>query len=237
MKMEVTGQVGPATLADGVSTQPFRQGKTGEQIFSELHGRYYEQAYRGNVYTTGMQLTSIAAATFRIADATSATLATAAASTPIVGLWNQANSTVNAVILQATLHAIITASTSTGPGGFGWVGFTSQSAITVASQATPVNRKSFLATGSQIKGLSGLALTGLTTTGIFQSASALSGGSGANFSFVGTAVGQATVGVSTTENLDGLIIVPPGGILGLYCTTTPVAHSALASLTWEEVPA
>ena len=31
-------------------------------------------------------------------------------------------------------------------------------------------------------------------------------------------------------------IAPPGGVLALLATTTPVAHSASSGLVWEEVP-
>ena len=33
----------------------------------------------------------------------------------------------------------------------------------------------------------------------------------------------------STKNLDGSIIVPPGGILGLFCSTTPVAYHRCGS--------
>jgi hypothetical protein len=78
-------------------------------------------------------------------------------------------------------------------------------------------------------------LTGLTNNLVVRGASALGGGSSANFSFVGTAVGQATSNVPSVENIDGGIIVPPGSVLALLATTTPVAHSAAGMLLWEEV--
>lgn len=55
MKVEPVGQVGPSVLGDGVGTQPFRQGKAGEQIIQQLHGRYFEQAYRGNIFSAANQ--------------------------------------------------------------------------------------------------------------------------------------------------------------------------------------
>lgn len=59
-----TGQVGPQILFDG-ATQPIRQGRSAEQIVQELHGRYYEQTFRGNVFVaanTAAQATTTAAA-------------------------------------------------------------------------------------------------------------------------------------------------------------------------------
>jgi hypothetical protein len=82
----------------------------------------------------------------------------------------------------------------------------------------------------------GVALTGLTNTGIAIAASTLNGGPLYSISEVGTAAGFHTPAQSFTENIDGNIIVPPGGVLALYATTTPVALSAVSSITWEEVP-
>jgi|GEM_PF-1332192 len=213
---------------------PLGVGEFSEALVTELMARFYEQTYRGNTYSTGMQLTAINNATFTTADGLSGTLATAATSTPIIGIWNPPQSGVNAVILQATLAIVETALTATGPGAFVWAAYNNQSAITVASQAVPVNRKTLTAAGSQCKGLSGLALTGLTTVGAFLGASALCGGSVYNISSIATAAGFHTQQASETENIDGSIIVPPGGILALYCATTPVAHSAASGLVWAE---
>lgn len=48
------GQVGPQTLSDGVVGSRIRQGRGAEQIFSELHGKYYEASYRGNLFWATM---------------------------------------------------------------------------------------------------------------------------------------------------------------------------------------
>ena len=50
----IEGQVGPQTAFDGMETPP-RLGKSAEQIVTELHGRYYEQVYRGNVFFAAAQ--------------------------------------------------------------------------------------------------------------------------------------------------------------------------------------
>ena len=36
--------------------------------------------------------------------------------------------------------------------------------------------------------------------------------------------------------IDGAFVVPPGGVLALLATGTPVAISAASSLLWEEIP-
>ena len=51
--MLIQGQVGPASpqsVQPGTPTA-VRQGQLGDVVVSELHGRYYEQAYRQNIFT------------------------------------------------------------------------------------------------------------------------------------------------------------------------------------------
>lgn len=227
MKIEI--MPGPQTASDGTQIQP-RAGRSGELIVSELHGRFYEQTYRGNVYSGGITaLTSMTGApAFTISTLT-------ASCTPIAGLWNPATSGVNAVILQATLGVIITSATNTGCGPFVWATSSGNAAISTGNP--PFNRKSFLAPGSSpLKDMSNVLLTGLTSNLVVRWCSALGGGSSNNFSDVDTAVGFSTIYPGSVENIDGAIVVPPGGVLALLATTTPSAHSVVSGLLWEEVP-
>ena len=230
------GQVGPTTQADG-NTPAIRLGRSAEVVVDELHGRFYETTYRGNTFTGGMQLTSISNATFGVAAATSATLATAAASTPIIGLWNPLASSVNAVLLQAQVSAINTALQVTGAGSLVWIVWPGQNAISTGSFGW--SRKSLTVGGSQCKVLAGVALTGLTTiqsatTNIFAT-SVISPGAMSNLSTLQTAAGLMPVAAPGVENFDGSVIIPPGGLIGLYTSGTAVAISAASSLLWEEV--
>lgn len=58
--MILQGQVGPQVLADG-SNSTVRTGKLGDAIFSELEPKYYEQAYRGNVFFSVAQTVTFSA--------------------------------------------------------------------------------------------------------------------------------------------------------------------------------
>ena len=230
MTLPVAGQVGPAIIADGVTTQPFRQGRSGEIIAQEMHGRFFEQAFRGNLFSGGMSaLTSINAATF-----TTATLG--ATATPIAGVWNPGSSLVNLVILQAILGITITAATATGCGPFEWAVSTGNNAISTGVAAW--NRKTLTKTNATGQNVSTAALTGLTNNLVVMHASALTGGQATSVTLVeGTVAAPPSIaGGMTVENLDGSIIVPPGGVLALLATTTPVAHSAVSALIWEETP-
>ncbi len=227
MPLSVAGQVGEQKLADGVGTQPFRQGGTSEAIVSELHGRFFEQTLRQRTFSSGMSVTSINNATF-----TTGTLG--ATCTPIVGLYNPLSSPMNCVIAQAILQVIITALQNTGGGPFVWAAATGQNALTLGT--IPFNRKTLVAAGSFAKGLAGVALTGLVGNLTVLHAAALAGGNIHNIASLDTAAGYATLLAPSVENFDGSLIVPPGGVLALLATTTPIAQSAASAMMWEEVP-
>jgi hypothetical protein len=231
--MNLQGQVGPQVLSDGTLAN-VRIDKQGSSNVSELHGRFYEQTYRGNIFSGGMQITSISNATFTTADALNSTLATAATSTPIIGLWNPLTSGVNAEILQATLNLAITVLTATPPGPLVWCVYLGQSAL-ISTALNPINRKTFASPGGALcRNLAGVALTGLNNIGQFLAASAF-GTPLMDISETQTAAGFLTSTGTTVENIDGSIVVPPGGILGLFGSVTPIAISAAGSLLWGEV--
>src|SRR5713101_1068723 len=51
--MRIETEVGPQTLSDGALSVP-RLGKNAEAIVTELHGKYYETNYRGNIFWATM---------------------------------------------------------------------------------------------------------------------------------------------------------------------------------------
>lgn len=223
------GQIGVQNNGDGTSpAQGFRQGRQGDMMVSGLHGRFYEQNVRSLMFSGGMAMASISNATF-----TTATLGVTA--TPIIGLWNPSSSVVNLVLLQAMLAVTLTALQNTGCGGFAWCTSIGNAAISTGN--IPLNRRTLAQAGSVAKDLSGLALTGLTNNLVVRNVSALMGGSSKALAELDTAVGMTTTMTgSPIEQLDGSWIVPPGGVIALLCTTTPVAHSAASGIVWEEVP-
>lgn len=215
-----------AILGSTGSTSPFTANGTGAQRVTDAHSRFMDAALRGALFSVGMTTTSIAAATF-----TTGTLG--ATCTPIIGVWNPVGSGRNLIVLQARLQIAVTAATATGGGTFMWCTAVSQSAISTG--ITPLSRLSLTASGSVAKGFANTALTGLSGNLTVQEASALLGGVIGNFSMVGTAAGFVTPpATGTIDNIDGSIIVQPGSVLALLCTTQPVALSAASSLLWEE---
>lgn len=225
----IQGKVGSLIVQqNGEGTFPdARVTRDAAQLVADSHGRFFDAAMREALFSDGMTATSLAAATFT-------TGTPGNTGTPIAGVYNPLNSGVILNILQATLCITITNATNTGCGAFAWMASAGNYAITTGN--TPFNRK-FGSGGSRAKGMCGVALTGLTNNMAVKFGSALGGGSIANFSFVGTAAGQVTPQYTAVENFDGSILVPEGCVLGLYCTTQPVAHSATSSILWEEIPA
>lgn len=221
------GEIGIRQKLAGIGNR-FKQGPQGDLVASELHGRLYTANVEGVLFSDGMGLTSINNATF-----TTGTLG--ATCTPIVGAWNPLGSGVNLEILQAVLGVTMTALQATGPGPYVWATATGQSALTLGS--APLNRKTLTAAGSQAKGLAGIALTGLVGNLVVRNAAALGGGSAFGAAFLQTAAGAVPQLITNLDNVDGAIIVPPGGVLALLATATPVAHSAASALLWGEVQA
>src|SRR5438132_11421593 len=132
------GQVGPGTFSDGTLPE-IRLGRSAEVIVQELHGRFYEQVFRGNVFSIGCSLTALSAAT----------IALTASSQPIVGVWNPSTSPVNLVILQAMLVDEINNVTSVALGAFVWASSLGNTSLT--SGLAPFNRKTLASTRSHAK--------------------------------------------------------------------------------------
>jgi|SRR5712671_2934476 len=221
MALPISVQVGPQTVADG-ATATARGGKTAEVMVSELHGRFYEQVYRGNVYGNGtLALTALSANTITLT----------ASTTPILGVWNPASSLVNLVILQATLNAGINNTASVGPGAFVWASSNGNAALTLGT--APFNHKTLTAAGSAAKGLAFIALTGLTNNLVVQESADFPSPTIITTTAIPTTV--TTPSVSYTQNVDGSFVVPPGGVLALLNTVSTTTVSVTGRLLWEEV--
>lgn len=220
-------RVGPSWGGTGTTPQ-FTAGISGASRIADAHPRFLTAALEGRLFSDGVGLTAINNATY-----TTATLG--ATATPVIGVYNPIGSAVNLVIIQANLGVVVTAGTATGPGSFAWAaGITT---VAISTGSTPFNRRTLQAVGSSAKGMSNVALTGLTPNLVVRFGSALTGGNLKNISAVETAVGQSIgQGGVSVENFDGSLVVPPGGVLALLATTTPVAHSVVSGLLWEEVP-
>jgi len=215
----IVGPQSAQSLAPG-SAATARAGQLNDIIVSELHGKFYEQNYRGNLFSVGMGVTALSANTITLT----------AATTPIIGVWNPSTSTVNLVIAKAKLQVAVTAASAVAPGGFVWA--TSIGNTAISTGLTPINRKTLAAAGSQAKGFNiTTALTGLTNNLVVMEASAFGTLVAAQPSTV-----APLISAPAQEEFDGSLIVPPGGVLALLNTVSSVTVSVAAGLSWEEVP-
>ena len=213
----LTGQ--PAASAAG-GTPSLRAGQLADLIVSELHGRLYEQNYRGNLFSIGMTATALSASTIGLT----------ATGTPIIGVYNPQTSNVNLVIAKAKLQLAATAASAVAPGAFVWAASVGNTAVSTG--LTPTNRKTLSQAGSQAKGLNATtALTGLTNALTVLDAAAF----GTLLAAQGATVTPIVGGISQ-EEFDGDLIIPPGGVLALVNTISTTTVSVAASLIWEEVP-
>ncbi len=185
------------------------------------HGRFYEQVYAGSVYSAGSGVTALSANTVSLTSTT----------TPIVGVFNPSASTVNLVILQVAVSVFAnTLTTPVGPGAM--VLASSVGNTAVSTGAAPLNRKTLAYSGGTAKAFNGgVALTGLSNNLVVFDGLEIPTQGPLTYSTT-TAMQLSGAGV---VNLDGSIIVPPGGVLALLNTTSTTTCSAVSRMLWEEV--
>lgn len=207
--MEVEGQVGPQFLSDG-TVETFRQGRSGEQVVTELHGRYYEQTYRKNVFT-----------------AFAASVATSVAGTGLIGIqiWNGspiANG-VNLALLKiggqiaVTSAGVLNLQLATGTGQV--------VAPTSTTTITSVTNNFIGGQGSQATA---------TNAGTFTNAPT------ARLSLLHNTVAIAVTGEDAGFMLDleGSIIIPPQCYVCIVANNNAAAAaSCYLYIMWEEVAA
>lgn len=205
MPLTLVGAVGVATAADG-ATPPVRMGKGGEIDVSELQARYYEQTYRGNVWTAS-----------NAASTSSAGLATTY--TGGVCVSNPAGSTRNLVILKASMAlTVISAAVTTGGLIAGW------------SQAGVVTHTTALTPLSNLIGSQGVSVAkadqAATLVGTpYWIAPGCFG-----------ATPQAVGAFADVIDFEGSIIVGPGGYVATGTSIASPALAVLASISWVEQP-
>lgn len=210
--MIIQGQVGPITSTTSIAagTQATaRLGQLGDLIASELHGRYYEQAYRRNIYSAGNQ-------------AAVATVALGTTNYTGLVLSNPIGATVNLVLLKGS-YANSVAVPTAGYLGIE-TGYNSSTNVTHTSAATVYNH--FIGVGSAGAGLVDTAANTLSATPVHRMSVA----------GLGT-VANTGYGVTQPNIIDfeGSIILPPGAFIAWYTSATNTA-AWFFTWMWEEVP-
>lgn len=209
--MLIQGQVAPiastASIAPGTQA-PLRQGNLGEVIVNELHGRYYESAYRRAIFSAANQ-------------AAVATVALGTTTYTGLSLSNPVGSTVNLVLLKASWANSVAVPTA----GFVALetGYNAGSNVTHTTPATVYNH--YIGVGSAGVGLADVSST-LPTAPVARMFLAQTG------TVATTAYG---CGPASFVDLEGSIILPPGAYVAFYTFATNTA-AWWFSFTWEEVP-
>jgi hypothetical protein len=215
--MIIQGQVGPlatsASISAGSQTVA-RYGNMGDQIVSELHGRYYEAAYRKSLFAGATQAV--------IATTTSAGLSTSLTGLPV--LYNPIGNAYNLVLTKVGYAFLLAQPTAASIIGIA-TGFNPITAV--SGTLTSVNPKN--------RFVGGPAPTGQM---YFSAAITLPTVATLDTVLGGMDTGALTVSTSIPSfyDFEGGIILPPGGYLHLYTSAASLASSLLASFAWEEVP-
>lgn len=210
--MIIQGQIGAlATAASLPAGQQAvaRQGNMGDLIVSELHGRYYESAYR----RTGFVAANPTAVTLSayVSGTTTAGIISIAVSNPI-------NSPVN-LVLNKIGYTVSVAPAAAMP-MFLAVGYNSGTNVTHTSTLTP--RNLYVGVGASGYGLADTTFTVPTAM---------------NFTHaLGVVFSTLTSNGPTFIDLEGSVILPPGGYAAITSTVAAGTSGFQGSIGWEEVP-
>lgn len=206
--MLIQGSVGqPSTTSIQPGTTPtIRQGQLGDVIVSELHGRYYETAYRRNNFNVATQ----AGVT------TAAGLVTGYTG---LALTNPTTSTVNCVLNKVGWAV------NAAPAAVMVVGLAFNTSTTAVTQTTAITPRNNFLGGAAPQGLAASSVT-------FPTAPILSHVLGV----IDTGAVTTVIHQVNFVDLEGSIVMPPGSYICLYTSTASAATSFFGSFQWEEVP-
>lgn len=206
--------IGPQPGGDNVLIRQ-RAGREGQTISADLTGKFAEATSRGQVFTATTAVAGVTVA------ATHVTPLAAGTGTPILGLFNPPGSGKNLEILKVQAAWV---SGTTGAGGLVFnVAFAQN--ISVAGNTVP---RSNLVGGANTVALAftNTATTGSTIGLLFR---ALNGCT----VFAG-AIAATTVGLNCGEEVEGSIVVPPGGYFAIAAGLAGTSPIVQAAITYRE---
>jgi hypothetical protein len=197
--------VGPQNLVGDGQVVKARGGRQGEQLASELHARYYEQTYRGNMYFAAIQ--AVATTTVGLA-------------TTYTGLVisNPITSVINMVLNKATIMQSVLQSTQVEAYAIA----TGYNGTTNVTHTTPLAvRTALVGTGKPGIGLADISAT--LPTAPFYTA------------FVHDTATATANGTGQVLDFEGSIILPPGGYALWVTPAQASVAGLWFSFSWEEV--
>lgn len=200
-------QVGPSNGADGAYLN-LRSGKAGDLIESQLHARYYEQTYRKNMFFAATQ---------------SGQTSTVGLATTYVGLVvsNPVGNLVNLAINKVSFGwTVIAAAVDTVGIAIGF------NASTNVTHTTPVTAGGI---GSTIYGVGPAPTAKADTSATLPTAPVY-------YAFLGNTPTAITNPNGGVIDLEGSLLIPPGGYVLTATTAASPTSAFLASIQWEEIP-
>ena len=216
----LTNPPSTSSATDG-TTNPVLLGQQGDMLVSELHGKYYNQTKRGNVFFASTAATGVTISIFSNGSYTG------------LALWNPQGSGKNLSMIR-TIWSQTTVATATAGLGYAWL-VNAGSSIGTGQPLSAFSNTGVIR-GSAVCGTPGqgnsvvvnapISAT-LTTAMTWGRSSPVTALIGAN---------STVAGLTLFDDLDGTMIIPPGTFWAM--TTTAASGSTAWALTavWEEVP-
>lgn len=206
--MTVAGQVGPQTYQD--NQQPnigVRLGNHGETMVGQVHGRYYEQANRGALFTAH-------------AIVTAPVIYTTAAGTGGPLLWNGSTTHKAAILAVGWGHSVVT----TVAASIGLTGGTGQT--TAPSSTTAVDSVKNCYLGGAAPAISAYRIGTVAAAGNFFHP----------LGDVHTGALTVDTSNFTWIDLGGMFVVPQYGWISVAASATASTLVANFGIIWEEIP-
>lgn len=221
----VTGQTvsgpGNVNLAANNTTVPFTQGRQGEQVISDMHSVYYNQAISGRVFHSTTTPLGLAIPIYTSV-------------TPLGNvLWNPSGSGVNAVLLA---YNAAYASGTAALASFGLMGLTN-----MGSQIGTAAPFSAFAVTTPTNGLFGAGSTSAVKSSNAGTCTLTAASTAANFIMtigginLEAATGTAHGTIVSDFDFKGRFIIPPGCAVYVAATVASVALYT-QTLSWYEAP-
>jgi hypothetical protein len=207
-----------AATTDGTSAT-VNIGRANEALVAELHGKYFTQNYRGNVFIGSTSTTGVV-------------IPIATTKAPVYTIWNPAGSGKLCVPLTTLISYNATTAVL---GGLIWTATTNAGSqvgatapiVTFSAQATPISANLGAGKGSQMKFANDASTVSITAAASFYRDTGVT--------VTATTVGAIISGWQWRDDWDGTGIIPPGNAIHLMGSTA-VALTAVISTVWAEIP-
>ena len=214
--MIMEGRVGPQYIPDGM-VSGFRMGRTGEQLASEVHGKYVEQVSRGNVYF-GTTLTAGIA------------LIVAATTGNHPSLWNPAGSGFVASLVKLTMSYI---SGANAPTALYWH-LTQNAGSAIGTAAPVVTWTNVAPVNCRLGSSNASAMKWAPAVNTYTAAPPYLCGVGVSLDTMASTSTNAPFVISI--DYDGVMQLPPGNVLSLCTQASTTTALFNVTLYWEELP-